>query len=78
MKESWEFNKKNIRKTVGANQDIRDALYKSGVKQWELADKAGLSPNYFVIKLRHELPSEEKFKLFTLIQEIVDEREVRS
>ena len=49
-------------------------MKKSGVKYWELADKVGLSPNYFGTKLRHELSSEEKYKMFTYIQEIVDER----
>ena len=57
-----------------ANKDIREVLQKSGVKQWELAEKVGLSPNYFVTKLRRELSSEEKYRMFTLIQEIVDER----
>ena len=57
-----------------ANQDIRTALVRAGVKQWELADKVGYSHNYFGMKLRHELPSEEKYRMFTLIQEIIDER----
>lgn len=57
-----------------ANQDIREALIKSGVKHWELAEKVGVSPSCLSVKLRHELSSEEKYKLFSLIQEIVDER----
>lgn len=57
-----------------ANKDIREALVKSGVRQWELAEKYGLSNTHFCAKLRKELTSEEKYKLFTIIQEIVDER----
>ncbi len=59
-----------------ANQDIRDALKISGVKLWELAEKVGLSPNYFSTKLRRELDDDDKNKLFIIIQSIVDEREV--
>ena len=59
-----------------ANQDIRDALKISGVKLWELAEKVGLSPNYFSTKLRRELDDDDKKKLFIIIQSIVDEREV--
>ncbi len=59
-----------------ANKDIRLALEQSGVRQWELAERAGYSENHFIRKMRHELPSEEKYRMFTLIQEIIDEREV--
>ena len=61
-----------------ANQDIRTALQKSGVKQWELAERYGKSETSFCAKLRHELPGEEKLKLFTLIQQITDERKVEA
>ena len=57
-----------------ANKDIREALKKSGVKQWELADKYDMDNTRFCVKLRHELSSDEKLKLFTLIQEIADSR----
>ena len=59
-----------------ANKDIREALKRSGVKQWELADKCGILNTRLCEKLRHELSSEEKYKLFSLIQEIVSSREV--
>ena len=61
-----------------ANLDIRTALQKSGVKQWELAEKYGKSETGFCAMLRHELSGEEKFKLFSLIEEIIDERKVGS
>ena len=57
-----------------ANQDIREALKKSGVKQWELADKCIITNTRLCEKLRHELSSDVKLKLFALIQEIVDEK----
>lgn len=61
------------------NKDIREALVKSGVKHWELAERYGVSASWLSVKFRKELTGEEKYKLLTLIQEIVDERkEVRS
>lgn len=57
-----------------ANKDIREALEKSGVKYWELAEKLGISQCWLSVKLRMEFTSEEKYKVFTLIQEIVDEK----
>jgi hypothetical protein len=60
------------------NQDIREALEKSSVKQWELAEKVGYTPSWFSVKMRHEFTSEEKLKMFDCIQQILDEREVES
>lgn len=57
-----------------ANKDIRETLKKSGVRQWELADKCSTTNTRLCEKLRHELSSDEKLKLFALIQEIVDEK----
>lgn len=57
-----------------ANEDIRKAVKESNVTLWELSDKVGLSYNYFLMKLRHELPSQEKLKLYDCIQQIIDER----
>ena len=61
-----------------ANQDIRMMLKASNVLQWELADKVGYSHNYFGAKLRHELPEDEKMKMFGYIREIADERKGQS
>lgn len=60
------------------NLDIREALQKSKVKYWELAEKYGFTPSHLSVKLRHELSSEEKLKMFDCIQQIVEEREVES
>ena len=58
------------------NQDIREALKKSGVKHWELAESYGVSASWLSVKLRKEMTSEEKLKMLDCIQQIVDEREV--
>ena len=56
------------------NRDIRDALEKSNVRYWELAEKLGISQSWLSVKLRKELSSDEKYRMLILIQEIVDER----
>ena len=56
------------------NKDIRDILAKSGIKHWELAEKYGVSASWLSVKLRKELTTEEKLKVFDCIQQIIDER----
>ncbi len=58
------------------NQDIRDAISKSGVKYWELADRYGIAQSTLSVRLRKELPESEKLRLFSLIQEISEEKGV--
>lgn len=70
----WTTKKRHYERK---NLDIRETLQKSGVAHWELAEKLGLSASGLCVKLRKELPSEEKYKLFTLIGEIVDGRKVK-
>lgn len=57
-----------------ANEDIREAIYKSGLRYWEIAERCGFSPSVFSVKLRRELSGNEKYKLFCIIQEMVDEK----
>ena len=57
---------------------------KWGVRRYQNKDGSLTAEGYKryssmdTVKLRKELSSEEKYKLFTLIQQIVDEREVDS
>ncbi len=57
-----------------ANQEIRDMLTRGGIKQWELAQKMGYTPNYFVLKMRTELPEAEKRRAMKSILEIIEGR----
>lgn len=59
-----------------SNSDIREAISKHGLKMWEVAHIYGLSDSNFSRKLRFELPADEKSKIFTIIDELVAEREV--
>ena len=56
------------------NKDIREALAKSNIKYWELAEKIGVSASWLSVRLRKELPENEKLKIFSLIQEITKEK----
>lgn len=51
------------------NLVIREALKKSGMKHWELADLMGISPYTLSVRLRHELPDEEQKRIVALIME---------
>lgn len=59
------------------NVDIRETAKKTGVKLWEIAERynGGISDGNFSRKLRRELPSEEKEKIFRIIEEITQEQE---
>ena len=53
-----------------ANKDIRLAAAGSGVKLWQIAERMGILDSNFSRKLRHELSSEEKEKILSIINEI--------
>lgn len=50
------------------NEEIKEALYKTGLKQWELADLLGIHEITLCKKLRHELPGKEKKEILSLIK----------
>lgn len=58
-----------------ANQEIRQALKRSGVYGWELADAFGLSDTRFCVQMRHEFTDEKKEKAIKLIAKIKKEKE---
>ena len=43
-----------------ANEDIKEALKKHNIKQWQLADMLGTSESVLSKKLRYELSDQEK------------------
>lgn len=53
-----------------ANNDIRMRAEKAGVRLWQIAEKLGINDGNFSRKLRHELPQEEKEKIFRIIDEL--------
>lgn len=58
-----------------SNLDIRKKAKSKKVYLWEIAEKLEISECHFVRKLRHELPQEEKDKIFNIIDEIVKEHD---
>lgn len=55
------------------NQDIKRTAAGAGVRLWQIADKLGIADCNLSRKLRHELPPEEKEKIFSIIQELTQE-----
>lgn len=49
------------------NKEIRDAIQRSGLKYWEVAELLEITDGMFSKKLRHELSKEEKDKILNLI-----------
>ena len=56
------------------NREIREAATKAGVKNWQIAEKLGMHEGTFSRKLRHELPQEEKHKIFDIIADLENEQ----
>lgn len=49
------------------NSDVRTAIKNSTIKHWQLADLLKISEATLVRKLRHELSTQEKEKIFNVI-----------
>ena len=57
------------------NQDIRRPAAGAGVKLWQIAGALGIADCSLSRKLRRELPTEEKEKIFSIIRELAKEAE---
>lgn len=57
------------------NKDIRRAIIRAELKYWQVAAAYGYTDSTFSRKLRHELPQEEKAKLFAIIKGLKAERD---
>ncbi len=53
-----------------ANQKIRDLMYITGVKQWEVARAIGCHESVLCRDLREELPSERKKEIIAAIERL--------
>lgn len=52
------------------NKEIRDAMKRKGITQWQLGDLLGVSENTVNRKLRKELLDEEKQKILDIIAKV--------
>ena len=57
-----------------ANQDIREAIYKSSFPQWKVAQQYGLSDSRFSVILRYELDDDKKKAILEAIKELEKEK----
>lgn len=52
------------------NCDIRAAMAKSDLRQYQIAAALGISESRYSSKLRKELPDEEKSEIFAVIERL--------
>lgn len=50
------------------NIEIRNAIFSSNIKKWEIASKLGVTDSTFSRMLRTELSKEKKEKIFEIIK----------
>lgn len=55
------------------NQDIRRTAAGAGVKLWQIAEALGIADCSLSRKLRRELPTAEKERIFTIIEQLSKE-----
>ena len=54
------------------NNDVREHAKASKCKHWQIADAMGISENTFCRMLRHELPDDEKTRIFEIIDRLAE------
>ena len=64
--------KRGNRMTV--NLDIKEAAKAKNVYLWEVAEALGIVDTSMSRKLRHELPEQEKQRIFEIIEKIAAEK----
>ena len=57
------------------NKEIKESLKKANIYQWEVAEVMGISETAFSRNMRHELPEEEKQKIYSAIEELKQRKE---
>ena len=57
------------------NEAIREYAKEKGVKLWEIADAMGITDSTLSRQLRHELEEAARTQIFSLVDQIVAERE---
>lgn len=56
-----------------ANRDIREAIARSGIAKWRIADRYGITDSNFSRLLRKELNEEKRARILQIIEEISNE-----
>lgn len=58
-----------------ANDDIRLAAAGAGIRLWQVADELGIPDSSLSRKLRHELPTQERERVMSIIRKLSDNRQ---
>ncbi|MFC4771055.1 MULTISPECIES: hypothetical protein [Enterococcus] len=58
-----------------ANKDLRELIYTERLKNWQVADKIGISDSRFSVWLRTPLNEERRLKVITAINDLKKEGE---
>ena len=53
-----------------ANQKLKEEINNANIKYWQIADELGITDSTFSKKLRKELPSETKEKIYAIIKKL--------
>ena len=53
-----------------ANEAIREAARRAGVRHWRIADELGINEGMLCRMLRHELPENKKREILDIIQRL--------
>lgn len=59
-----------------ANETIRKAAERKGIKLWQIADRMGMADSNFCRKLRKELSDAEREQVLTIIDELAAEEDI--
>lgn len=57
-----------------ANQDLRELIYTERLKNWQVADKIGISDSRFSVWLRTPLNKERRLKVIAAINDLKGSR----
>ncbi|MDD6633900.1 MAG: hypothetical protein PUE69_00835 [Ruminococcus sp.] len=57
------------------NKEIKEKAKKEGVYLWEIADRLNIQDSNFSRKLRKELPTAEKERILSIIEDIAKGRD---
>lgn len=57
-----------------ANQEIREIIFKNRFKQWEVAEKVGISDSRLSVWLRTPLTEDRKARVEKALEELIEQK----
>jgi transcriptional regulator of acetoin/glycerol metabolism len=65
---NYFYDYKSIRRNNMRNQDLRNLIRASNVRNWQVAEELGISDNTFYVLLRKKLNEEERTRIIVAIE----------